>query len=546
MGRFYKTSQAKYVQDKMFQPDLNVMAAVIGKVDKQIEDQSTSMVGLHDSLKAQGLKYDQPELQSIIEGYSKKVEDMSTNLQSDPLNFRRQTSALKALGQEIKSEWETGKVSAIQNNKKIRDDFYKETIARVKAKEGKVIQSDVDGAMRAFDANYESTGGVNYKGKEDYNKYHTEGLANFVNIDEFSEERSKNYMASIAASSGGYSDGKMLWSTENKTKGVSPERIRAGAQAAMLNDKELNDYYNQQVKFGMMSPEEVEKRKAIAIERVVQKYSFSETETGRKMAGADPAYMHGLQIAAQTHKAKLDKDFEVFKGNLEAKAGGAEFVIAGNLKNAEQRAIVNSQYSANLIEFAREVGMELNPGDSVTPNAVKKHLDANMVKLQAAAKTDVQRKAVKGYADRLAGIASTYRTNVDASWLQVGNLLSDNPSEGLRLASSLKKQAFDVFDKDIGLVAGQAGAVYIDGKKIKDASFNQIISNPKLYGLTLPAQKYGTTLDANDFYVKGSMTPMIISKDNWNQNDMISTYEVGGKTITIQNGFNQIGIKKIN
>ena len=69
MGRFYKTVRGEFLENKMYQPPIKLMAQVIANTDKQIMTNETALASLYDKLQAQGLAVDNPRLQEIISGY---------------------------------------------------------------------------------------------------------------------------------------------------------------------------------------------------------------------------------------------------------------------------------------------------------------------------------------------------------------------------------------------------------------------------------------------------------------------------------------------
>ena len=84
MGRFYQTSDAKFVDDKMFEAPHQLMAQVLQNKDKEIDTEITSATAYLDKLKADVLTQDSPELQQEIKNYEAKITGIVDNIKSNP------------------------------------------------------------------------------------------------------------------------------------------------------------------------------------------------------------------------------------------------------------------------------------------------------------------------------------------------------------------------------------------------------------------------------------------------------------------------------
>lgn len=118
MGRFYQTSDAKFVDDKMFEAPHQLMAQVLQNKDKEIDTEITSATAYLDKLKADVLTQDSPELQQEIKNYEAKITGIVDNIKSNPLEYNKYSSDIMHLGRDINANWTTGKIGTMQQYKK--------------------------------------------------------------------------------------------------------------------------------------------------------------------------------------------------------------------------------------------------------------------------------------------------------------------------------------------------------------------------------------------------------------------------------------------
>jgi hypothetical protein len=121
MGRFYQTSDAKFVDNKMFEAPHQLMAQVLQNKDKEIDTEITSATAYLDKLKADVLTQDSPELQQEIKNYEAKITGIVDNIKSNPLEYNKYSSDIMHLGRDINANWTTGKIGQMQQNKKDYD-----------------------------------------------------------------------------------------------------------------------------------------------------------------------------------------------------------------------------------------------------------------------------------------------------------------------------------------------------------------------------------------------------------------------------------------
>ena len=119
MGQFYKGAEATFIDDAMYKPPYELMAAVIDKKDKAIDDTILQYQGYLDKLKEDVLEQDSPELRATIQQYQTRIDNAVQGITNDPMNYQKYTPELNTLGRDITNDWSsTGKVGTMAGYKK--------------------------------------------------------------------------------------------------------------------------------------------------------------------------------------------------------------------------------------------------------------------------------------------------------------------------------------------------------------------------------------------------------------------------------------------
>lgn len=308
MGRYYKTAAPTFVDDNIYTPPWQLASQVLSNIDEDIAKNESTLHSLYGELEASALKADEPRVRDIVGGYESQIDELAKKIQENPLEFRREGGAIRNLGKDIHENWTRGEVAAIQGNKGAYDGWLKSELEKVKATKGYVTPEDVNYARQKFLTDFKGT--QYQKGTGDYQNIYTEALNPYMNVEDIAEERGKGYIADVVDSMGAYSDGQYIYTSEDKKEFVNPEDILAGVQTAMYNDKELTNYYNQQVKLGAMSEEEKNMRIQAAATRVAEKYGYSKVSKGRKSMSGDPFALKAEEEAKAKRLAKHKYDIE--------------------------------------------------------------------------------------------------------------------------------------------------------------------------------------------------------------------------------------------
>lgn len=535
MARFYKSAEGEFLQDKMYQPPIELMAKVIGNADQQILNNETALASLYDKLNAQGLAVDNPRLQEIINGYKSQIDEMATKIQQNPLEFRRETGNIRNLGRDIQTNWGTGEVSAIQGNKAARDKFVSTYLERVKDKEGRVLQQDVTNAVNAFDKQYNSAGGANYKGPNQYNQYKTEDLNPYTDINEIAESVGKGWEADMVNE--GYSNVAGQWIREgvNGKEIADENEIKQAIQTRLLSDPEVVGYYGQQLKFGAMSPEQLKTKIESAANVYAQKYGYVK-KTSTVKTDVNPYSMEAVKNANDIDKMnrqhELNKKMKKYESDLESiKEIGTS--AKSTFLTPDQMKAYNKEYDYQMTDLASSLG--INP-----VNVKPKDIRAKLYELSYIANSTgnkEQIEAVKAAKERLVYAGSLYnKKEAEASWASGINYIGAD-------ATVAAKKDFENVLKDPRQLYGKKMYYKVNGKTY-NTTMNDIYNNPVKFGLktstfeTAPEEK----MDIKDIYNQGSVRPLFQSSTNNKLNTMNFEFNVNGASIEANTDFNNIGI----
>ena len=544
MGRFYKTEKAEFIKDKMYQPPIELMTQVLTNVGKQIDAQEAVTVGLYDKLKAEGLSADQPRLQEIISGYTSQVDELASSIAEDPLSFGKKKSELKQLARKISTDWGAqGEVGAIQNNKLASDNWLKEELEKVKKTKGYVLEQDVTNAKMMANRMFQAKGGTGFKAPGQYNQWAQEGLNAFVNVEDISEDRAKGYVADAVASSGAYSDGQTIWATNSKTEKVDRKTIVNGVQSAMINDMELNNYYDQQIRLGLMSPQEKQLRFKMAAERVADKYAFSKTESGRDRKGEDPNYTRAQNDLYD--KKKEDRDLnnamalKKYEADLKAEEDVKALTSISGLLTPDQMAADQQTFNAGLSAIAKSAGLLNGGGNTYNIGWVGDELKTKIGIAQNAGDKDSE-DFLKGKLQQLKMLKGlTHRIDESVS------TASAIPFIGARGVAALQKDVKEKFTDGRALL-NVPQFIEVNGKMLMKkgvpvkTTISDVLRNPSVYGIDTQEAE-DLTFAKDKIYNQGSVTFNVRSDTNNKVNSTVSTYNSGTTQIRAVAEFEDLG-----
>lgn len=257
MARYYKTAQANPL-DYMYELDVPLMKEVLQTNDKMI----TGVLGGADQVGtlASQLKYiSTPEeteaAKRIMSQFENKAEELASEIQKDPANWRKKMGDLRGLSAELKKEFTSGEASKLQANyeayKKWTDDIDKAEQLYIKSggKEG----IDPVRAARKKALALNNFKGTNYKENGEYELF--QGSPILPNIDfakmisaDIDKLIKSGKVTKTATAGGGY-----IFSEEDGEKGMSFDRLFAKVMANYRSNPLIEPYFREMEELGLVS-----------------------------------------------------------------------------------------------------------------------------------------------------------------------------------------------------------------------------------------------------------------------------------------------------
>lgn len=140
MGQSYKGAEATFIDNAMFKLPYELMAQVIEKKDKGVQQDLDAAVALKDKLKAQALKVDQPALKQKILDYTQRIDDITAGIKGNVMDYSRFSDQTNQLSRDITQDWTMGDIYTMESNRtsylenvKELEDAYKKDPSKFRA-----------------------------------------------------------------------------------------------------------------------------------------------------------------------------------------------------------------------------------------------------------------------------------------------------------------------------------------------------------------------------------------------------------------------------
>lgn len=117
MGQSYKGAEASFIDNAMFKLPYELMAQVIEKKDKAVQQDLDSAIALKDKLKAQALKVDQPALKQKILDYTQRIDDITSGIKSNVMDYGKFSDQTNQLSRDITQDWTMGDIYNMEANR---------------------------------------------------------------------------------------------------------------------------------------------------------------------------------------------------------------------------------------------------------------------------------------------------------------------------------------------------------------------------------------------------------------------------------------------
>lgn len=248
MARFYQTAQSNFVADKMLELPYDLMSKVVLNADKNVDDTIDTAVSLYDKLDANSLVADTPRLREIVQGYEGQVDDLVSEIQKNPLEYSRKLGDIRNLGRQIRSDFGTGEVAAIE--KRFNEDAQWWKDAKELQKKDPQLYTD-DYLRRLRRRNLEESGTVSYKGNNDYTPYSANSVHGLGNLNEWVDERLKDAIPDAQSVERDVNSGGWIVTTKEGTKTMTAGELNDILTNSFNADTELQRAILQREELGM-------------------------------------------------------------------------------------------------------------------------------------------------------------------------------------------------------------------------------------------------------------------------------------------------------
>lgn len=253
MGRFYKTTKQDHL-DYMYKLPEQYMLGAVQQASDDLTQNQAALFDMYGKLELNALSPDKEAAKQLLDNYEQKINTLTSELQADPLGFRKRTGDIMRLSRDLQKEFSSGKAAAIQGNynayqTQLQD--WKKT-----AREKQLANADwIPGLAQKSLSEYANKGGAAYDDTTgDYNTYMMDDLANHVDIDEKLSEIGKEYEPHIRAwaDAGLSTDGNFIVETSGKTETKSAHELLQAMTNQIMTDAESMRYIKQGSEIGAL------------------------------------------------------------------------------------------------------------------------------------------------------------------------------------------------------------------------------------------------------------------------------------------------------
>ena len=224
MGRFYQTSQANFIADKMMELPTDLMAKVITNTDTNIDGAIAEGTSLYGKLEAKGLLQDNPRLQQLLSGHEDSVDGMVAEIRKNPLEYQRKLGDIRKLARDIKTDFNTGEIGAIQTRQAADETWWSEA---KKAQEKNPDLYTDEYLQKLRQKNLTDSGTVDFKGPSQYKQYAASNAMGLGSLNDWVEKTLKGAMPDSSKVARDTVRGGWI--------------ITEGTETRRMDEKELND-----------------------------------------------------------------------------------------------------------------------------------------------------------------------------------------------------------------------------------------------------------------------------------------------------------------
>lgn len=116
MARFYQTAQRNFVDDFIFQPNMELAAMALQKKDGDIKDQLDTLELMKNLPIDYWKEADQNNVNQIQQEYESRVDEITKQMQSDLMNTGNNRYLINQLRKDVEKDYSSGRIRQIQDN----------------------------------------------------------------------------------------------------------------------------------------------------------------------------------------------------------------------------------------------------------------------------------------------------------------------------------------------------------------------------------------------------------------------------------------------
>jgi hypothetical protein len=311
MGRFYKTAQANFVDDIIYQAPHELILNAATKTQERFDEAKSDVANnvFSDAVKdLQFTKGDSEERQAIMDKYSQRAEDITAAMNSNPALYQAQLSKVNTLKKEFEQNVSSGALYNMNQERELRDKNVDSITKRLDS--GQISSEKAALAIRAMDRGYGGQGTSTYGDTFDVMKEVKE-------VDIIADIK-KNVNVSTTSSSSQRADGKgYIKGFSSATSELTPDRIKSMLNTSpMMEDWRKSELQtlNWKVAEGQLTQEEanlqLQQKENNLINNAVDKLSYKNQKTSSTL-GSDSTALYNLKLAEAATKNGLQSTVNV-------------------------------------------------------------------------------------------------------------------------------------------------------------------------------------------------------------------------------------------
>ena len=116
MARFYQTAQRNFVDDFIFQPNMELAAMALQKKDGDIKDQLDTLELMRNLPIDYWKEADQNNVNQIQQEYESRVDEITKQMQGDLMNTGNNRYLINQLRKDVEKDYSSGRIRQIQDN----------------------------------------------------------------------------------------------------------------------------------------------------------------------------------------------------------------------------------------------------------------------------------------------------------------------------------------------------------------------------------------------------------------------------------------------